>query len=609
MHRFTLAAVALLVLSSPLPAQETWVFDHGSDELTVAADGSVQLGADSLSFALGGNGTVSVVGEGIDFSVSAGRDLMIGRTGAPEESHLRVITKRPASLTAAELAGTWVYQEFEIEEGASGPTLHGFATSKLDIGVQAGGAIQIGGAPAGTFTIDANRHVLVTIDGETIDFGVTAAKDIMISTSSEAGFHYFRLMMRPESGGVTSQLAGPWSIAAFAVNDSEFSFEAADFAVASNGTFTFPGESVPLALAADGSGGVTVTDDGETFDLVWSQSHDLLALANTIDSEHEIILLVRRPATLTLAELAGTWDLHQLTIENPNFSETVAEYYYPDGKLQERFGYVESDTEDRLHNGLATTYSQISGLPESDTNWTADVMANTSVQNGLAHFFAFDGTTVIRTELYLDDILDGQPAVQGWDDDGYLTLSENWTAGVITQRIQRVFNGPGEPEPISVTTSTFTAGLLTSQLIQNYYSGTANLESVSDLTYTGLVVTRNETTTYQVDGVTKASENLTIFTPAGVLTEQSSTQYLPDGIGLISTNLASFNPDASPITSINTAYHPDGSTVKSRTTSTYPEGTRTVLNESYYPDGVQKSESTGVDGKLHGIWTTWHPNG
>ena len=113
---------------------------------------------------------------------------------------MRIVTRRPASLTPSEMLGTWAYHEFEIEEGAAGPTRHGFATSTRNIDFQAGGNIFVNGAPEGTFTIDARRHVLLAIDGEVLDFGVTNAKDVAVSTSSEADHHVLRVLVRLESG-------------------------------------------------------------------------------------------------------------------------------------------------------------------------------------------------------------------------------------------------------------------------------------------------------------------------------------------------------------------------------------------------------------------------
>ena len=273
---FTIFLLAVFFFAPSLLAQVGWTFDHGSEVLTVASDGSIQTGGDSSAFSLAGNGNVNISSEGVSFIVSEGLDVLVNRSTPTDLSLFRIVTKRPASLSAADLAGSWVYKEFKIEEDAGGAGIYGFATVSSNVTVTSGGGFSLSGSPSGTFTIDANKHMLLSINGELWEFGVNASKDLMVSIStSETGVHLLRILTRPESGGTTSQLAGAWTIRDIEVDTTPGVYDlwndTEDITISTGGSFST--EDGPATLTANGNGGATYSYSEGT--LTWNQSRNL----------------------------------------------------------------------------------------------------------------------------------------------------------------------------------------------------------------------------------------------------------------------------------------------------------------------------------------------
>lgn len=84
--------------------------------------------------------------------------------------------------------------------------------------------------------------------------------------------------------------------------------------VAANGTFTGTGDGDPFAgtFAFGPQGVVEASVPGQpVISFRVNASHDLLAVAYAPENSHELLVLLRAPSALTVAELAGEWHLQQ----------------------------------------------------------------------------------------------------------------------------------------------------------------------------------------------------------------------------------------------------------------------------------------------------------
>jgi len=84
--------------------------------------------------------------------------------------------------------------------------------------------------------------------------------------------------------------------------------------VAADGSFTGTGDGDPFAgtLAVGAQGVVTASIPGQpVISFRVNESHDFLATADAPENSKELLLLLRSPAALAVAELAGQWNLLQ----------------------------------------------------------------------------------------------------------------------------------------------------------------------------------------------------------------------------------------------------------------------------------------------------------
>ena len=166
----------MLSLGNHLFAKAGWEFDHGDHEVSISESGLMQREEEILQLSDGENGTIDILVYNMSFSLGEGYDLLLGREVSPTESVLRLITKRPASLTNEDLAGDWILTELSIEENDGGLDIHGFETFSGDITINTDGSFTVSTGSVGSYSIDERRHVIVSLEGEIIDFGELRAK-------------------------------------------------------------------------------------------------------------------------------------------------------------------------------------------------------------------------------------------------------------------------------------------------------------------------------------------------------------------------------------------------------------------------------------------------
>ena len=609
---------ACLTTFSSAFAQSTWELETSAEILDLAEDGSVMMGTESFPGSVDSDGFFALPTElptiGAEFAVSANRDVMIGLSSSPAEAPLRILTKRPASLSMADLAGQWQYREYAILAREPGSALYPIEIQSLGVVLEASGDLAIEGDPAGNAQLGSSQNVILNVGDESIAFAINASKDLMVSLTEDQGEILLRLVVRVDSGGSTADLQGAWSLARFGIDqrvpDMAFALATASLSINASGNTSIGGESI--SLSSSGNGSVTVTDSDGTSSLVWSQSRQLLLAAESQDAEYALPIVLRRASGLSATELAGTWDLRELTLSSRELSDTVAERFDAAGALIERYGFILSNDGERLRNGLSRTFE--AGII-TDTNWLADAEADTSVKNGTATRYDFNGETVRRREQWLLGALDGEPAVQQWDAQGRETLNEFWTAGVITRKLESSYDDLEPGNLVSQTLSTFTEGEKVTEQRDFYYSGSTALETSISLAFTDGVETQRSLVNYQSDGTTRVDDlERTVertLDPASEITEETRRTYLEDGVGLLSSSFIRYSDPANPLVEIFANYHEDGSTVSQRTTTTSAvEGGVNILTERFYASGQESYRgTTDGDNRELGTVTTWHENG
>ncbi|MFZ9936402.1 MAG: toxin-antitoxin system YwqK family antitoxin, partial [Luteolibacter sp.] len=509
----------------------------------------------------------------------------------------------------ADLAGQWQYREYAVLAREPGSALYPIEIQSLDVSLAASGDLAIEGDPAGNAQLGSSRNVILNVGDESIGFAINASKDLMVSLTEDQGEILLRLVVRVDSGGSTADLQGAWSLARFGIDqqvpDMAFALATASLSINVSGNTSIGGESI--TLSSSGNGNVTVTDSEGSSSLVWSQSRQLLLEAESQDAEYALPIVLRRASGLSAAELEGTWDLHELTLSSPELSESVAERFDAAGALIERYGFVLSNDGDRLRNGLSRTFE--AGII-TDTNWLADAELGTSVKNGTATRYDFDGETVRRREQWLLGALDGEPAVQVWDEQGRETLNEYWTAGVITRKLESNYDDLEPSNLVGQTLSTFTDGEKVTEQRDSYYSGSTALEMSISLAFTDGVETQRTLVNFQSDGTTRLDDLERTLDPATGITEETRRTYLDDGVGLFTTEFIRYSDPANPLVEILARYHEDGSTVSQRTTTSAVEGGVNILTERFYASGQESYRgTTDGEGRQLGTIITWHENG
>ena len=613
-HFRRLVVLAYAAFFSSAIAQSTWELETTVGAVTLAPDGSLSFGPENLSGSVNSDGFFSIPATEAEFAVSANRDVMIGLSSSPAEAPLRILTKRPASLSVADLAGQWQYREYAILAREPDSALYPIEIQSLGVSLAASGDLAIEGDPAGNAQLGSSQNVILNVGDESIAFAVNASKDLMVSLTEDQGEILLRLVVRVDSGGGTTDLQGAWSLARFGIDqqvpDMAFALASASLSINASGNTSIGGES--LTLSSSGNGNVTVTDSEGASSLVWSQSRQLLLAAESQDAEYALPIVLRRASGLSAAELAGTWDLHELTLSSPELSETVAERFYSGGALDERYGFILSNDGERLRNGLSRTFE--AGII-TDTNWLADAELGTSVKNGTATRYDFDGVTVRRREQWTLGALDGEPAIQEWDAQGRETLNEFWTAGVITRKLESSYDDVEPGNLVVQALSTFTDGEKVAEQRDFYYSGSTALETRISLVFANGTETQRSLVNFKIDGVTRSDDLETIFDPLTGITEESHRTYLENGVGLLSSVFLRYSDPASPLVEICTNYHDDGSTVSQRITTTAVDGGVTILTERFYASGQESYRGTTdedpetADFREQGTVITWHENG
>lgn len=344
----------MLFLGTQLFAQSGWDFDHGAHEVSISTNGWMQREEELLSLSDGGNGTLDIPFYNMSLTVMEDHDLLVGRERSPVESVLRLFIRRPYFLTREDVAGDWILVEFLIEEHADGLDIHAFEIDSANVSIDTAGKVALGLDSEGSYSINSRNHLIVSLEGELFDFGVLASKDLMVSTSSSAGSHALRLLVRPDSSGQAEQLEGDWTLHSFGVDNGilDHWFDREDFHVSGEGTALMIDGL--LVLTAHGNGLVTFVHGNDSGELICNRSGNLLVYGHSHFTENQLHLVVRRPAQVVLADLAGTWDVYEIEVSGEVDLSDGDDDGLPDVWEKVNFGDLTRDgTEDLDKDGFS----------------------------------------------------------------------------------------------------------------------------------------------------------------------------------------------------------------------------------------------------------------
>ena len=526
-----------------------------------------------------------------NFTIGEGHDILLGRSLGPDEAKLRIALKSPDSLSLSELTGDWRLYEYEVDE-EDGNT---FSTFSGAISFQSGGNVLLDGSLAGTLSINASQDAILTTDDEDdpIEFTVNAFKDLMVASPSEPGIHSLLILIRAESGGTTSQMAGTWTLGSFGADFSmdppDIWYDGDTLTAAANGSVDISGESANWA--ADGSGNITFTDAEASTTLSVSQSRNALAYTKTLgdlpDQTHGGAIILRHASTPSIASLAGDWTLHTFEISSSDINDpNLVETYHPD----------------------------------------TDILQ--------------------RRERYFEGQLHGSPAVEEWNLQSNPTLVEYHTNGLLTYSSAKTY----QPDGIALSTVSEQAfdsnGAITAATDTSYHAdGTTVSERITTTTVDGATHVRtvnthangNKTRDYstvdgvldgsdtQWDGTTGKLSSRTTYSLGRILAETFHAYY-PGGHTQRDLSYAGGNT-----TEVAKRFSEGGVLLESRSLrngklhgpflsydangilsreENYDRDIRHGPSRTWYPGSTQlASEGTYYFGKYDGLVETWHANG
>jgi|GEM_PF-5350233 len=194
-------------------------------DITIAANGSFSglfTGTMTASGSSPGDVTVSAGGGPIAFKTNASKNLALATVDDGDEQEYITLVRKPASLTTAELAGTWRASALRfpttlteilynvVTEGGrqvdssepAGPNeiladlfhreMAGLTRLQLQVD-DSGSFTALGG---GTFTANGDRSVTLSLDGESIALQPSADKTFMVGGKSDSDSHELIVLVK-----------------------------------------------------------------------------------------------------------------------------------------------------------------------------------------------------------------------------------------------------------------------------------------------------------------------------------------------------------------------------------------------------------------------------
>jgi antitoxin component YwqK of YwqJK toxin-antitoxin module len=555
----TVAITAAIVGSYSLLGQSGVTAITGNRSFSVNADGSSSLGTLSIQ----SESDIRFGSSLPNFTIGAGHDILLGRAlGGDSDPTLQIALKAPDSLTRAQLTGDWHYYEYQVDESLN----FLFSTSSGTATLQSDGSLLLDGSALGSFSIAPGQTVSAQTGNETLTFAANASRDLLLSTSSQSGKPTLRILVRPESGGATAQMAGQWTVGSFGIDLNEDPpdtyYDGDTLTANANGSVSLPDGSA--TWSANGSGNITFSDGEGSTTLSVNQSRTLLAYTDSpTEQNHEGALVLLAAASPDIAALAGDWTLLTFSfIEAPDIN--IVETYHPDGE------------------------------------------------------------TLASRERYVNGHPDGSPAREQWDENGKLVQSEYYTEGALTYRMESGYSGDllvyltetsydGDTKTSEETTSYHPDGITISEHILDTLTEEGRTIIHSVFAENGTQTSLNQSLDAKPHGLQKdwnaAGQPLALDSfEHGTLLTRQTWGYHTNG----QTSFQTFTDYTSgQAFRTTTEWRPDGTRRQVSRRAVTPNGATGIhgMQERYDEGGHLVEEDPWLFAKRHGTFRQWFPGG
>jgi len=328
-------------------------FDMSTGQITAQADGNFTgFATGTFSLDPGGRMVVSVPSNApITFHMNAAADFMYSLKHSDEGAiqDLELLLKAPATMTGAEMAGTWksvsfgtparlVLQKEPLSNtyvtnigGADDFHVNTGTVTVNDNGTltvnDSGEIIQGTYAPGGPGTVDVTLNI-PGMGAFTLHFFVNASKNVMAALNPmDPASHELILLLKQPAQAVTTDFKGLWRAGTFTTprtltpertfygvikdiqerNDFEFSIGPVN--VGHTGTFTLPTEPAYGLATITGPGTIqalATNSFGEVnTDTFWVNAAKDVMVTVRSDGDHSITLATRAPAETVRSESMG----------------------------------------------------------------------------------------------------------------------------------------------------------------------------------------------------------------------------------------------------------------------------------------------------------------
>lgn len=256
-----------------------------------------------------------------------------------------------AAYSASDLAGSWHMREFGTQQNGYPDS---FSYKVAAIAAQADGWLTM--TPTACLNKNCSAetwqasiasdgtvsNVLPPAAGEYGYGAMNAGKDVMVFNSGDTNSNDIDLIVKKASSYSTSDLAGTWQLRQFMTQHDgladNFTYTASTAVIQSDGSFTetpiacnsgcLPYSTI-LSITADGVVSDTSMGPNEYGYFTMSAGKDVIIGINgntpaAAQPSNQIIVLVKQAASYSMADLAGTWYLRQLTTQQNGGADSFA---------------------------------------------------------------------------------------------------------------------------------------------------------------------------------------------------------------------------------------------------------------------------------------------
>ncbi len=197
-----------------------------SRSFQLSAGGIVSGGVSGTVVAVSGNRiTYTDAGEAGTVFANVSRDVLFERSRNDEEQSLTLCLKKPQTVTAADLAGTWHLVAFstpaDLTRNIGERLLDTYFTNEFD---QVTGTITVGANGQFTGTFDGSLQpgsgtgVTLTVTGDDpLAFSINASRTVMVRAENGTEERDFVVMVKQPAAATVADIAGSWRFAALDV--------------------------------------------------------------------------------------------------------------------------------------------------------------------------------------------------------------------------------------------------------------------------------------------------------------------------------------------------------------------------------------------------------